>query len=474
MKNENQKEKVREEPTIPAAGLRAPDGTIAEMVYDPNASRTAFAVSRGASWSLEPEFVIGTERFVPFSTRSNLIRCGTLLLPSVPEEYGDEETLLTELRAYIHRYVDVSPEFEQLACYYVLLSWLYDAFNELPYLRLRGDYGSGKTRCLLVIGAVCYRPFFASGASTISPIFHTLDAFRGTLVMDEGDFRFTDEKAEITKILNNGNVKGMPVLRTVVGNKGQYDVRAFQVFGPKLMATRGHYDDQALESRFLTEEMGTRRLRDDIPINLPSTYEDEARHLRNMFLLYRFRNLDRAGVVSELPDGTIEPRLNQIFLPLISVVADPTAREALRATARQYHDDIIADRAMEVEAQLLEAIRDLGAGRTSIPLKDISLHFARRFGTGQEQRITSRWVGTVVRRQLGLRTRKSHGSFVVHLPGEERLGLLYRKYGVNEGEPSARVDRVDLGDFTGGATPRTADTQLGQPPQSPPEASVEA
>ena len=78
--------------------------------------------------------------------------------------------------------------FENVATHYVLLTWLYDAFNELPYLRLRGDYGSGKTRALLTIGSLCYKGFFASGASTVSPIFHTLDAFRGTLIFDEADF----------------------------------------------------------------------------------------------------------------------------------------------------------------------------------------------------------------------------------------------------------------------------------------------
>jgi hypothetical protein len=71
-------------------------------------------------------------------------------------------------------------------------------------------YGSGKTRALLVLGSLCYKSFFASGASTVSPIFHTLDAFRGTLIFDEADFRFSDERAEVVKILNNGNVSGLP------------------------------------------------------------------------------------------------------------------------------------------------------------------------------------------------------------------------------------------------------------------------
>jgi hypothetical protein len=150
-----------------------------------------------------------------------------------------------------------------VATYYVILTWLYDAFNELPYLRFRGDYGIGKTRALLILGSLCYKGFFASGASTVSPIFHTLDAFRGTLIFDEADFRFSDEKAEIVKILNNGNVQGLPVLRTMMNRQREFNPQAFHVFGPKIVATRGSYDDKGLESRFLTQEMGSRKLRHD-------------------------------------------------------------------------------------------------------------------------------------------------------------------------------------------------------------------
>jgi hypothetical protein len=55
---------------------------------------------------------------------------------------------------------------------------------------------------------------FASGTCTVSPIFRILDAFPGTLIVDEADFRLSDEKAEVVKILNNGNAKGFPVSRS--------------------------------------------------------------------------------------------------------------------------------------------------------------------------------------------------------------------------------------------------------------------
>jgi hypothetical protein len=195
------------------------------LLYDPEARTTAFAVAGDGRWTIEHQLTVAGERLIPFSPANNLIRNEAVLLPSRPQEYGSEHELVGSVQAHIHRYADLSPAFERAATHYVLLTWVYDAFSDLPYLRLRGDFGTGKTRSLLTIGSICYKPFFASGASTISPIFHTLDAFRGTLIFDEADFRFSDERSEIVKILNNGNVRGMPVLRTMMNHQKEFNPR---------------------------------------------------------------------------------------------------------------------------------------------------------------------------------------------------------------------------------------------------------
>src|SRR5437588_7675792 len=278
------------------------DGVVIETIYRPAVAETAFAVAHDGAIEIVPEWRLGRDLFVPIRPGNNLIKHGAVMLPSHPAEYGDAGDLIAAIEAYVARYVVLSNEALALSVAYILLSWLYDAFNELPYLRFRGDYGTGKTRALLVIGSLCYKGFFASGASTVSPIFHTLDAFRGTLIFDEADFRFSDEKAEIVKILNNGNVRGLPVLRTMMNNQREFNPQAFQVFGPKIVATRGSYEDKGLESRFITAEMGSRELREDIPINLPEAFKDEARELRNKLLLYRFHRRPEVKIDESLVD----------------------------------------------------------------------------------------------------------------------------------------------------------------------------
>lgn len=419
---------------IPTVSQILSDGSIVELLYRPKTRSTAFAVWRQDEWSLERQVdVTGGTHLVPFSPDNNLIKNEAVLLPSEPLAYGSEEQLFQELQAFLHRYVDLSPLFEQAAVHYVVLTWLYDAFSELPYLRLRGDFGTGKTRSLLTIGSLCYKPFFASGASTVSPIFHTLNAFRGTLIFDEADFRFSDERAEIVKILNNGNVRGLPVLRTVMNQQKEFNPQAFQVFGPKIVATRGRYDDKGLESRFLTEEMDGRRLRDDIPINMPDSFKEEARELRNKLLLFRFHRRHQVRLDPMLSEPALEPRLNQILVPLLSVAKNTSVRAQMREIAQTAQRDLVAERGLLIESQVLEVLVELlTPEKTTIPVADVTALIVGRHGLEYERPITNRWVGGILRKRLNIRTYKSHGIYVVPASERSKIELLAVRYGIGD------------------------------------------
>src|SRR5215813_4158213 len=406
---------IKQQRPVPTVSAVLDDGAILEMVYRPQEKQTAFVLWKDGEWNFEPSVSVDPyQRLIPYSPNNNLIKNEVVLLPSEPEEYGSEESLLGEIQSFIHRYVDVSPLFEKIASYYALFSWVYDGFNELPYIRVRGDPGSGKTRFLLTIGSLCYKPIFASGASTVSPIFRILDSFHGTLIVDEGDFRFSDEKAEVVKILNNGNVKGFPVLRSESDGKREFNPRAYHVFGPKLVATRGFFDDKALESRFLTEEMGQYRLRNDVPINLSNSYKEVALHIRNKLLLFRFRNLNKRKPAENLVDRSIEPRLNQIFVPLLTIIEDPEARRDLQELAKRYNRDMLAS----------------PYGSPQLSLKYITSWFVDRHGMDYERKVTSKCIGTMIRKRLNLETQRMRDGYVI-LPSElSKLERLYERYGI--------------------------------------------
>ena len=84
----------------------------------------------------------GGQAIVPLT--DELSRNGVVLLPMEVAEFGSLDNLEEEIQAFIHKYVQLS-SFGDDFYKYVLLSWVYDRFETIPYLRFLGDYGSGKS-----------------------------------------------------------------------------------------------------------------------------------------------------------------------------------------------------------------------------------------------------------------------------------------------------------------------------------------
>ncbi|HEX3036956.1 MAG TPA: hypothetical protein VHT73_17855, partial [Thermodesulfobacteriota bacterium] len=192
------------------------------------------------------------------------------------------------------------------------------------------------------------------------------------------------------------------------------------------------FEDKALESRCLTEEMGQRKLREDIPINLTDEHRDRALQLRNQLLMFRFRNLGRRRVDPSLIDRAIEPRLNQVFVPLLSVIEDENINAELKGIAREYHKQIVSDRGMETEAQVLEVIRKLFDLREEPTIKEVASHFIEHHGNDYERKITPKWIGSIIRRKLKIKTEKRREGFVIPPSEAGKLERLYEKYGISE------------------------------------------
>jgi len=392
------------------------NGTMIDLVFDADAGTTALAVCPPEG---EP-YVVGQlalpdgEVLEPYAATNNLLSSGCVLLPSGLADMGSKADLIAAIKAFIHRYVSLSPVFEDIAAHYILLSWVHDAFNEVPYLRLYGDYGSGKTRALLVLGSLAYKGFFASGASTVSPIFHVLHEFGGTLVLDEADLRFSDTTADLVKILNNGTMKGLPVLRTMTNRYRELNPQAFRVFGPKIVAMRHSFKDVALESRFLTEDMNACHLREDIPIHLPDAMKVEALGLRNRLLAWRFAMRHRVMVDPERAIPGLSPRGNQMALPILSLIDDPALRHSVATRLATAEALAAAKRATLPHVVATVVLNRLFKQSPQVPVAKV----AEALNDQADTSLPIRSVGHILRKELGLVTTKTGGIFVV--PASER------------------------------------------------------
>jgi len=399
-----------------------------EMVYDQKEEVTNFVnLNHEGLPEYKESVVVNGKTIYPFPASSDLVKNKAILFASEPVEYGNEATLLKEIQTFIHRHLEVSEFFERITPYYVLFSWMYDKFKELPYLRAIGDYGCGKSRFLKVIGSACYKPMFTVGATTSAPIFRIISQFRGTLILDEADLRFSDTNNDIVKILNSGFQDGNPVMRC---SGDDFEVKCFQVFGPKVVATRNKFQDQALESRFLIEYMDGVLTREDIPLNLDEEFDNEAHELRNKCLLWRLRNYSKTYKPSSEHDHSIEPRLNQIIAPLISIIDDAEMKKELRAFIKKHHDELKADRGFSFEAPILDIIIDLAEIDGEVKVGEIAQKYNLQMEKGEKE-LSARKMGNIVRNKFRLKTIKKRTGYIIDPSSyQKNIERLKKKYGV--------------------------------------------
>lgn len=358
---------------------------------------------------------------------NDAITTGAVRLPSDVMDYGTPQELITIIQSHIHAYLDISKDMEVFSTWYVLLSWVFDRVNTLPYLRAMGDTGCGKSRFLDVIGGLCYKPCMVSGAITPAPIYRMIRQWGGTIVLDEADFRDSSEKSEVITILNCGFEKNRPVIRCDQNNVD--NLQFLPTYCPKVIATRYMFDDKALESRCLTEKM-TQTDRTDIPRVLPIKFYDEQQELRNKLLLFRFKHYWQINGDSGqgLDFGVnIEPRLQQATMSFASLFSKiPKLMDRFKAFLEQYNRELIEERSESFDGMIVQALLGLHEdGTQDISGKMIAERMIADFGL---EKVTPQAVGKHLKSLKVETERKGHSNLRTVKWDEAHIQKLKARY----------------------------------------------
>lgn len=426
-------------------------GLIVELAWNRDDSMPDFIVYERASGNISRAPRVETARgaLVVPSLDSGIVTPGgnipgSVLLPTECGQDGhDTERLREDLHAFINRYVELTDEARELAVTYVLLTWVFDAFDELPYLCFRAaDCGRGKSRAIETIGAVCYRPTFTGGGSSAAATLRLIDLFGGTLVADEFDHqRDTDSTADLTKVLNQGFQRGRPLVKCVGENN---QPRPFRCYGPKLFALRRGFADDATESRTVSIRM-RQRTRDDVPLNLPrARFDAEALVLRNRLLAWRLATVGAITIDPNLADPDLEDRANQIGLPLLAVAGSAERRALVVAALKDQQAAIAAERSESLSGEIFAAIvalleRDPETVRPGDVAAEVNRGRAAAEGVDVDKLkrpVTRERVGRIIARDLELPRGGRDKRGVYYTPDLVRMGQLAQRFGVALPEPT--------------------------------------
>ena len=178
-------------------------GWYLEYMFDPDENKAVFAYrDPNGSTGTAPFLDIKNIRYIP-SPPDPIIQHGAVVFPSDMGELKSERELAGIIEVFLRKYILFDDEVSyRLSAYYVMLTWLYDCFPAIPYLRARGKTDTGKSEVMLRLGHLCYRMIISTGISTTASYKNAIDHYRGTMFIDEVDI--SDKDDERIVLLNVG------------------------------------------------------------------------------------------------------------------------------------------------------------------------------------------------------------------------------------------------------------------------------
>lgn len=291
---------------------------------------------------------------------------GGIQLASKLGALKETKDLATLIEAFIlHVFLLANPLFAKIISYYVLLTWVYDSFPAIPYLRATGEPGSGKSELMKRIGMICYRTMSSSGASSMSSLFRMVERYKGTVLMDEMDLKDSGASADIIKFLTEGSMEDGPIFRTekvIIDGKEDFQETMFQTYCPKLICMQGDFFDKAVGTRCITfpvQPRETYELKDaGIPLERTKQMKAEALAIRNMLLHWRMETWQPQREINpDFYNLNITARLNQITVPIQMIAEkDEALRKEINKFMNEYHMYLIQDKMMSIEARIIEAL----------------------------------------------------------------------------------------------------------------------
>ena len=446
----NNKAKKNDKEPVNTTSLIIVDKTVYEQVFNPetNISKYAYIDKKKDKVEYCDHVMKNGIKHIPPEITFKAVESGAIRLPTKAEPYESFESLVAEIQTFIHTYVDVSAGYEKFSTWYVLFSWVLDNIHTTPYLRVLGDWGSGKSRFLKTVGRLLYKPMFMVNP-TAPVVFRTIDMWKGSLVLDE----FTpntavNESDPLMQVLNCGFERGIPVART---EKDTFKMRYFDVFGAKLISSRKQFKDEALESRCLTETV-TETDREDIPAYLPPEFVEKQNELRNKLLyfrLYHLYDIDLKAIQDiEFPKG-ISRRLKQAFSSFAAVFSfDKNAMSIFMNFIKEYSQIRKEEISETFDGKIVNSIFNLkNNGFDVFGSGDIAQELFDNFGINKDGHpISSQGIGRHLK-ILKIKTKRKHvnGTMKRIIDWDTKLmNSLKNKYVVDEEIEKAEQEQLQF------------------------------
>lgn len=349
------------------------DGWLFEYLYNPDDQTAALAYR-------DPDGKIGKSAYVDVWVQGErrrycpkepyeFVSKGSILFASTLGEHIEQRELVEMIAGFTEQYfLFDDPTLPRVIAYWILMTWLYDAFNAICYLRVLGPSGSGKSMLTERVGWLCYRRIKSMGADTPAVMFRTIAMFGGTLVIDEYDQMESDTTSNWIKVLNSGAMKGgvtnrLTTIKDANGNEEMVPL-PYTTFCPKVLNGRADPKDDALINRCITIRLlpktAMEMLATGIPFETNEAFRRGAMRLQNLLVRWRLENWrPEIEIKNEDIDVRISARMNQVTSPmkaLARISEDLALKADLERLMYALYQQEVMNRTETLDARVVEAV----------------------------------------------------------------------------------------------------------------------
>jgi len=359
--------------------------------------------------------------------------------------------LIDLIHREVERFIDAEPEEKATFTAFVLLSYVQEFFDALPYLYLVGDNESGKSHLLNLMAELCYRPL-AGVSHTAADLYSYLEDDGLPLTIIEDEFQGSEKDTEKMKIYKSGYKKGARVAR-VVTYEGGRRVDYFNSYGLKIVAAEKLIENKGFIQRCIVIEMV-----EGYPEKDHYDAEDYSRfaRLRSELLKWRMRVLAGHESLPKVEADWLRGRDRELYLPLLTMLHGSPIYHALEGFLRQKAEEKRREREGSLEAAICRAVVKLlvdGTSEIEFPelwgelkaevggVEELDKNgIARSMHSDVYGNISKRDVANILAGKLGMvrrRTTKNGSTMITYTPHWPKLARALRKYGVNASNASS-------------------------------------
>lgn len=265
----------------------------------------------------------------------------------------DGHELLTETEEILLKHTILPRGASVVMALWILGTYCFDCFRKWPKLLITSpEKRCGKTTLMEVLSAICLRPFATSNI-TPAAIYRIIEAFKPTLIIDEADTFFNNNK-EIRGIINSSYTKSHAYVFRSSSGKGEAPQR-FSTWVSMVIGMIGMPPDTILDRSIVIQLR--RKLADEITERIPLNFSLDCFHLCQKMLRWAEDHKDQLEeYIPDLPHSHNDRELDN-WIPLFTiagVVGDQWYTRTLQA-----YSSMIKIEDESIGVRLLADIKDV-------------------------------------------------------------------------------------------------------------------